>query len=52
MPFKSEKQRRFLWKNEPEIAKRWAHKYGSGVSRSQIKRAAKSRLKSTPVGKK
>ena len=23
MPFKSEKQRRFLHANEPEIAKRW-----------------------------
>jgi len=29
MPFKSEKQRRYLWKNEPAIAKRWAKKYGS-----------------------
>lgn len=27
MPFKSEKQRRFLWAEHPEIAKRWAHKY-------------------------
>lgn len=24
MPFKSEKQRRYLWANEPEIASRWA----------------------------
>lgn len=29
MPFKSEKQRRFLWKNHPEIAERWSKKYGS-----------------------
>ena len=29
MPFKSEKQRRFLWKNHPDIAQRWADKYGS-----------------------
>ena len=29
MPFKSEKQRRFLYANEPEIAKRWTDKYGS-----------------------
>lgn len=25
MPFKSEKQRRFMWAKEPEIAKKWAH---------------------------
>lgn len=29
MPFKSEKQRRYLMANEPEIAKRWTKKYGS-----------------------
>jgi cytochrome oxidase assembly protein ShyY1 len=23
MPFKSEKQRKWMWKNEPEMAKRW-----------------------------
>lgn len=27
MPFKSEKQRRFLWAARPDIAKRWAHEY-------------------------
>jgi hypothetical protein len=27
MPFKSEKQRRFLWAAHPELAKRWAHEY-------------------------
>lgn len=25
MPFKSEAQRRFLWKFHPDIAKAWAH---------------------------
>jgi len=25
MPFKSEKQRRFLWSQHPEIAEKWAH---------------------------
>lgn len=29
MPFKSEKQRRFLWAKHPEIAKRWTAEYGS-----------------------
>jgi hypothetical protein len=27
MPFQSEKQRRYLWAEHPEIAKRWAKKY-------------------------
>ena len=27
MPFKSEKQRRFLWASHTDIAKRWAHEY-------------------------
>ncbi len=26
MPFKSEKQRRYLWKNEPEVAREFAAK--------------------------
>jgi hypothetical protein len=30
MPFKSEAQRRFMWAKHPEIAKKWAHKYGKG----------------------
>jgi|TARA_R110002020_G_scaffold225204_1_gene435318 hypothetical protein len=29
MPFRSEKQRRYLWKKKPQIAKRWAKAYGS-----------------------
>lgn len=24
MPFKSDKQRRYMWANKPEIAKRWS----------------------------
>jgi len=31
MPFQSEKQRRYLWANEPEIARDWSKKYGSRV---------------------
>ena len=30
MPFKSEKQRKFLFVNEPEIAKKWAKNYKHG----------------------
>ena len=33
MPFKSEKQRRYLWKHHPKLAKKWAHKYGSKPKR-------------------
>ena len=29
MPFKSEKQRKFMWAKHPEIARRWTDKYGS-----------------------
>jgi hypothetical protein len=25
MPFKSERQRRFMWANLPDIARKWAH---------------------------
>ena len=34
MPFKSEKQRRYLWANEPEIAKDWTDTYGSRIQKS------------------
>jgi len=33
MPFKSEKQRRYLWANEPEIARDWSDKYGGRVKK-------------------
>ena len=29
MPFRSEKQRRYLWLKHPEIARRWSKEYGS-----------------------
>jgi hypothetical protein len=29
MPFKSERQRRYLWVHHPSIARRWAKTYGS-----------------------
>jgi len=31
MPFKSEDQRRYLWANEPEIARDWTDTYGSRI---------------------
>ena len=35
MPFKSEKQRRYLWANEPEIARDWTDTYGSKIQKAQ-----------------
>jgi hypothetical protein len=29
MPFQSEKQRRYLWANEPEVAREWTNRYGA-----------------------
>ena len=36
-PFKSEKQRAYLWINEPKIAKQWEDKYGSKIIISKKK---------------
>ena len=33
MPFKSEAQRKYLWANEPEIARDWTDKYGSRIQK-------------------
>lgn len=29
MPFRSERQRRFMWANHPEIARKWTAEHGS-----------------------
>ena len=34
MPFQSEKQRRYLWANEPKIARDWADTYGSRIKKN------------------
>ena len=34
MPFKSEKQRRYLWANEPEIARDWTDTYGNRIQKN------------------
>jgi hypothetical protein len=31
MPFRSKKQRKFLYAKKPKIAKRWAKKYGNKI---------------------
>ncbi len=33
MPFKSEKQRKFLYANKPKLAKQWTKKYGTKKKR-------------------
>lgn len=38
MPFKSNKQRRFMFANHPRIAKRWAKKYGTKPKKGKKKR--------------
>jgi hypothetical protein len=35
MPYKSEKQRRYLHANEPELAKKWDKKYGSSIQKQK-----------------
>lgn len=42
-PFKSEKQRRYLWRNHPEIAERWSKKYGSKPKPSKKKPAKRKK---------
>jgi len=37
MPFKSAKQRRYMFAKLPKIAKRWAKKYGTKVRRGKRK---------------
>jgi hypothetical protein len=43
VPFKSEKQRRWLWANRPDLARKWTNEYGSGVSKRKKKRKKKKR---------
>ena len=33
MPFKSEKQRRYLYKNDPAVAKKWTKRHGGKISK-------------------
>jgi len=41
MPFKSRQQEKFLWATHPEIASRWAKKYGSFKKRKKVRRYTK-----------
>lgn len=33
MPFKSAKQRKFLYPKKPKLAKKWAKKYGNKIKK-------------------
>lgn len=35
MPFKSVKQRKYLWAKHPEVAKKWTKKYGSKIKKKK-----------------
>mgnify|MGYP003152370084 CR=1 FL=1 len=35
MPFKSEKQRKYLWAKEPAIAKKWTAEHGSKIVKNK-----------------
>lgn len=43
MPFRSQKQRRFLWAKHPEIAKEWTEKYGSKIKKGKLRSKIKKK---------
>jgi len=38
MPFKSAKQKRYMYVNHPKIAKRWSKKYGAKPIKKTVKK--------------
>jgi hypothetical protein len=46
MPFRSAKQRAYLYANEPEIAQNWAEKHGNKV----VKKSKGGYIRVTPRG--
>lgn len=45
MPFKSLKQRKFMYAKHPEIAERWTKKYGSKIQPNKKQREALKKSK-------
>lgn len=41
MPYKSERQRRYMHAKHPKIAAKWDRKYGGKVRRGKVKKAKK-----------
>ena len=63
MPFQSEKQKKWMWANKPEMAREWTSKYGSKIEakkgtmakkdKNWIQKATKNMRKDKPcTGKK
>jgi hypothetical protein len=38
MPFKSKRQRGWMFRNKPALARKWARKYGTKIHRRRRKR--------------
>jgi hypothetical protein len=38
MPFRSVKQRKYMWMRHPKIAKEWTEKYGSKIVKKKKKK--------------
>jgi hypothetical protein len=51
MPFKSDSQRRFMYAQHPEIAKRWSDKTANEASLPEKVKARKDALKKQAGGK-
>jgi len=52
MPFKSNKQRRYLWANEPRIAREWTDRYGAadgGIMRVPLAMGSNGSLRGHPL---
>jgi len=45
MPFRSVKQRKFLWKFHPEIARKWTREHGSKIVPKKRKRVKRKNVK-------
>ena len=45
MPFKSEKQRKWMWANEPEMAKKWSKKEEYLKQETRVKSLIKKLVK-------
>lgn len=43
MPFKSKKQRAWMWANKPDMAKEWTEKYGSKIKKDGKRKSRKTK---------
>jgi len=43
MPFKSERQRRFMWAKHPEVAKRWESEYPAGSLEEKVSKKRRTK---------